>query len=84
MWSESGAGIGPELSETFLNSSQWSRCDLRISCLSCSGCFVGPPWGQGVAGSNPVVPTARWAVPCTVGAAHQSIYQRKRSVTLIT
>jgi hypothetical protein len=46
MWSGSGAGIGPELTETFLNGSQWSRCDLRISCLSCSACFVGPPWGS--------------------------------------
>lgn len=35
MWSGSGAGIGPELSETFLNRSQWSRRDLRIACLGC-------------------------------------------------
>jgi hypothetical protein len=46
MWSGSGAGIGPELPETCLNSSQLSWRDLRISCLSCSEHFVGPPWGS--------------------------------------
>jgi hypothetical protein len=35
MWSGSGAGIGLELSETFLKSPKWFRRDLRILCSSC-------------------------------------------------
>jgi hypothetical protein len=33
MWSVSGAGIGRELSETFLNGTELSRRDLRMSCF---------------------------------------------------
>jgi hypothetical protein len=54
-WSGSGAGIGPELSETFLNSSQWSRRDLRIVCLSCSSHCVG----LGVKGSQVQILSSR-------------------------
>src|SRR5689334_7594946 len=54
----------------------------RASCARLSASDVyrwlpARPGGQGVAGSNPVVPTARWAVPYVGGAAHQRFYQRK-------
>jgi hypothetical protein len=46
MWSGSGAGIGLELSETFLNGPEWFQRDLRILCSSSSAHCVGRPWGS--------------------------------------
>jgi len=75
MWSGSGAGIGPELTETFLNSSRWSRRDLRISCLSCSARCLG------VKGSQVQILSSRrrdGRFPHDEGAAHRCLYLRKR------
>jgi hypothetical protein len=46
MWSGSGAAVGPELSETFLNSPGRFRRDLRILCFSSSVHCAGRPWGS--------------------------------------
>jgi hypothetical protein len=43
----------------------------HITCAAGGRCREHFTGGQGVAGSNPVVPTARWAVPSTRGAAHR-------------
>jgi hypothetical protein len=74
-WSGSGAGIGHELSETFLKSSEWYRRNLRILCFCCSAHCAG------VKGSQVQIMSSRRhrrAVPLRRGAARQRIYLRKR------
>src|SRR5688500_1605597 len=77
-WSKSGEVICVALQSTAPNWPELHHRDLLIPCFRRSAVSSGPPGGQGVAGSNPVVPTARWAVSSRRGTAHCRIYVRKR------
>jgi hypothetical protein len=60
-WSKSGAQVWAELRSTASNGPELHCRDRRILCFRRPRDFANQPGGQGVAGSNPVVPTARSA-----------------------
>jgi hypothetical protein len=60
-WSKSGAQVWAELRSTASNGPELHCRDRRILCFRRPRDFANQPGGKGVAGSNPVVPTARSA-----------------------